>query len=187
MRVFGITPDVNRFMSVGPSEEVAATLMQTMGDRWMIIGPKADIWTSHEINWLVDAGAVVRDVPDFASYAPGEFAVRASVAALLQPTLQRVMEFLPVQFGGEPWFVLNTINIEDVLDTNKTERKVLPSGRLSPIFKRIVVQSGLIQDGAAFRVKGLGSRLYGTDSEGGIWDLVNRHGLTGLTFTEMDL
>lgn len=186
MRVFSITPDVNRYMSVGASEEVAATQMQVMGDRWMAIGPKADIWTPCEINWLVDAGTVVREAPDIASFAPGEFAVRASVADLLRPTLERVMEFLPVHFDGSPWFVLNTINIEDVMDADKTERKVLANGRPSPIFKRIALTPSLIQNGATFRVKGLGSRLYGTDTEGGLWDLVTRHGLTGLVFTPID-
>ncbi len=183
MRLYSITPDLERYLSVSETAaSAAARPAPTEAD--FMPGPKAECWHPVALEWAVDAGDVVADVPDIAHYGTGEFAVRASVTDLLRPALADCAEFLPATFDGAPWVIINVTNAQPIFDADNSQRRLRANGKPSRVFARLVLRAEAICHGRLFHRPVLVGYTFTTDQAGSLLQLVERHQLSGLRFTE---
>lgn len=182
MRLYSITPDLERYLSVCETAASAAA-RPTPTEADFMPGPKAPGWRPVALEWAIDAGDVVADVPDIAHYGAGEFAVRASVADLLRPALANCAEFLPATFDGDPWFIINVTNAQPIFDADNSQRRLRANGKPSRMFTRLVLRPEAIGEGRLFYAPGLAGYTFTTDQAGSLLQLVEQHGLSGLKFT----
>lgn len=149
--------------------------------------PKGEQWHSVGVDWLVVEGETPTKTPDVAGWGSMAFAIPESLANNFMLGLKGCCEFLPLNLNGEKWFALNLLGEQDAINEALTERN-MKNGRVNRIrrFKKLTLSKSNIMQGGLFKVKGAGLFTFCTDQKGGLYDLVNKHNLTGLKFTEVD-
>lgn len=85
-------------------------------------------------------------------------------------------------------YILNVIAHCDAIDEELTVRN-MRNGKPSRtrLFKKLVLDSSQINTPGLFRVEGVRLATFCTDEEGGFYDIVQKNGLKGLTFDEIEV
>ncbi len=152
--------------------------------------PKGDKWQSQSVEWMINPDeendGLVK--PDVAGWGATMLAVSEAVAELLKDGLKGCCEFLPINLNGETWFALHVIGKQNAIDEELTVRN-MRNGRPSRTrkFKKLVLKKTGIKTGGLFRVEDVGLTTYCTDEDGGLYDVVQKKGLSGLVFKEANL
>ena len=92
---------------------------------------KLSCWTPVELCTMEDSFTSEADLfPDIGKFNAGPFVVSERAKLLLEPLWGNSVEFLPASYKNEKWYVLNVINVMDVVDKEKSRFKIYKSGKV---------------------------------------------------------
>lgn len=188
-KIYSVSADVETFAML--QETTLELAMQSSDNELYSLNGQAKgaLWQAVAVDWLTVPGMPSLPHPDIAAWGAISLAVNAERAALLEPALGSSCELLPLNLNGVPWRAINVLARYQAIDDQLTERRCRADGRPDRIrpFKRLVLNGSAISTGGLFRIEGAGLRTYCTDQQGGFLDVVTRHNLQGLTFTEQEV
>lgn len=145
------------------------------------------------LRWIVGANTELTNkdtydhdhaIPDIAYWAPGSLVINPRATEILKPHFEAEAEFLPVTVEGEKgWTILNVTNMQDILDKANSRYHIYSDGTVGRM-KAAAFFRDKIENGKLFRVTGLTSYFYTSDSPGSFKEIVESKELTGLEFTK---
>ena len=97
------------------------------------------------------------------------------------------VELLECNLKGDKWFAFNVIGFDDALSEEHSIRNI-KNGKPSGIrkFKRVVFDKSAIESHELFRVREAGLRYHTTDDTNSLYSIVQKHGIKGLYFYEIE-
>lgn len=99
----------------------------------------------------------------------------------LDPLLDDVCEWLPVEAGNEVYWVMHITRVLDALDREKSDVRWLAADRAESV-RRYAFRSQVVGSDTAFRLPELGSQIFFTDA---IVDRATSRSLAGATWKEL--
>ena len=123
--LFSIMPEGFKELTLPDGE----TLLQHNCLRWTG-DSKMSTWTKPELTWLKDdlSGDNDQDA-DFLKFHGATVCSKHAVD-ILTPIISGLVEFLPVYIGGEERFILNVVNVLDIMDKGKSTYKIYSDGKV---------------------------------------------------------
>lgn len=116
--------------------------------------PKLNQWKSPEVVWLEDEFTSPNDqVADLTKFMGGAIALSEKACEVLQPIVEAQAEFLPVVRGDEQWYLLNVLNVQDLMDKALSKFKIYEDGHIGPC-THAYIQEPDDTDNLIFLVKG---------------------------------
>ncbi len=135
---------------------------------------KINTWATLELVWLNDDLSQDSDVDaDFIKFS-GAMVVSARAFEGLSQHLGGQVEFLPVVIAGETRYILNVLNVLDIMDKEKSIYKIYSDGKVGACEHAYINEPDEGQ--VIYKVKGFLGRTFSGDS---FVELVNDLGLTG--------
>lgn len=183
MRLFSVSADISHYLTLCETDQ-SISLRMPSSEADFLRGSKEDGWQAVDMTWAIAPGDIVMRSPDIAHYGLGQFAMPVSVAEQLRPHLMECVEFLPITFKGEPWFVMNVTRKESVLNETKSQRRIRKNGKPSQRWEKIVLMPESIKDGRVFYDPAIPILTLTTDKPDSLYSLVQVNNLTGLVFEE---
>lgn len=90
-------------------------------------------WKSPEVVWVEDEFTSPNDqVADLTKFMGGAIALSEKACEVLQPIVGAQAEFLPVVRGDEQWYLLNVLNVRDLMDKARSKFKIYEDGHIGP-------------------------------------------------------
>ena len=187
-KIYTVSVDPDKYLLL--QETVFEQSMQLTEDDLLLFDgkEKSSFWRTLGVDWLIDPEDVNLEKPDVAGLGASVLCVSARTADVLSEGLKDGCEFLPLNLNGKPWFALNIVGSEDAINEEQTEWN-MRRGKINRVrrFNRLVLDKSKIKNGGIFRVSRAGLFTFTTDGEGSLYDMVQKHKLTGLEFEEVDV
>lgn len=123
--LFSIMPEGFKELTLPDGE----TLLQHNCLRWTGES-KMSTWTAPELVWLEDdlSGDNDQDA-DFLKFHGATVCSKHAVD-ILAPIISGLVEFLPVYIGREERFILNVVNVLDIMDKGRSTYKIYSDGKV---------------------------------------------------------
>ncbi len=119
------------------SEDEDIYTMRWIGDS------KAKNWQAPELCVLEDEFTSFNDeIADIASFKAGSFVFSKKAFDVLNPLFDGLVEFLPAKYEGDTWYILNVINVLDIVDREKSRHKIYKSGKVGFITHAFLKEVG---------------------------------------------
>jgi hypothetical protein len=136
--------------------------------------PCAVAWPSHISGAFANGRAGA-----FAYLTAGALVCQEHAQDVLRLTLGKDAEWLPLRVGRDTMLVLNPLPVVDVLDRERSDLVMFSTGRVLEVQRYVFRRATKLP--LLFRVPEVPLNLLATDM---FRELVERHGLDGLTFKE---
>jgi hypothetical protein len=95
--------------------------------------PKLQNWKKPQLAWVDDEFSSSDDqVGDFTKFMGGALALSERAKAVLEPVIGNQAEFLPASGEGRQWYLVNVINVQNVLDVERSKFKTYEDGHVGP-------------------------------------------------------
>lgn len=194
MKIFRVEPDVERYKGLVDNEPVSISKERFDQLSFSNGQSKIDSWKNLSLRWIIGENTelINKDtydqdhaIPDIAYWTPGCLILSPNATEIIKPSFIDEAEFLPVGVEGEKdWTILNVLNMQDVLDKANCRYHIHSDGTVGRRIKAIALFKDKITNSKLFRISGLTSYYYTSDSPGSFKKIVESKGLTGLKFTE---
>jgi len=179
---YGVFADVTNYAML--QESTLELLMQIDEPVGFYGEPLANIWKSMQVTWFHNPDEKEKPRPDIAALGATAFAASAETCEKFRSSIEKYVEFLPLNLDGELWYVIHVLAREDIFNEQESQRKIRDDGTPSRIWKKLVLDADRVSEGVLFRVKGLSLGIYSTNRPESFKSVVNRLGLTGLKYQE---
>jgi len=137
---------------------------------------KLDQWKSPNVVWVEDEFTSPKDeVGDFTKFSGGAIALSEKAYQVLKPISGTQAEFLPVNKGDEQWYLLNVLNVQNLMDTARSKFKIYEDGRIGPCTHAYINPPDSNNVGI-FLVKGYFPNIFISSN---VKDEIEKAGLTG--------
>ncbi|WDE04870.1 hypothetical protein SG34_026765 [Thalassomonas viridans] len=186
-KIYTVSVDPDKYLLL--QETVFEQSLQLTEDELLLFDgkEKGERWRTLGVEWLMTPEDAALKKPDIAGLGSSTLCVSAHTAELLGEGLKNACEFLPLNLNGETWFALNILGVEDAIDESQTQWN-MRNGKVSRVrrFNRLVLNKQAIERPGLFRVNRAGLFTFTTDGKGSLYDIAQKHHLTGLVFSEVD-
>ena len=123
--LFSVKPEGFKEFDIKSSDDDHIYTMRWTGDS------KVEGWRELELSVLEDDFSSPNDtLADIASFKGGSYALSQRAKDVLTPVIGECVEFLPALYDGEPWYILNVVNVLDIVDKEKSRHKIYKSGKV---------------------------------------------------------
>lgn len=146
--------------------------------RWTGVS-KISTWDTPKLEWLEDEFTSESDVDaDFVKFS-GSVIVTSTVLEVIKPFLREQVEFLPVLIGDETRFIVNVLNVLDVMDKEKSRYKIYSDGKVGMCEHAFINEPSTTN--LIYKVNGFLGRTFVNDM---FVDMVNKNEFSGLLIRE---
>ncbi len=140
---------------------------------------KLEFWSHPELVWLNDDFSVSSDSDaDFIKFS-GAIVISSLACQNLQPYLKEQVEFLPVIVDGESRYILNVLNVLDIMNRERSIFKIYSDGKTGRCEHAFINEPS--EDHFIYKVAGFPGRTFISNS---FVALVREFGLTGTLIRE---
>ncbi len=140
---------------------------------------KLESWSTPELVWVNDDFSESSDNDaDFIKFS-GAIVISSHACQKLQPFLKDQVEFLPVIVDGETRYILNILNVLDILDRERSIFKIYSDGKIGGCEHAFINEPS--EDHFIYKVAGFLGRIFISNS---FVALVREFGLTGALIRE---
>lgn len=123
---------------------------------------KLDNWSNPELVWLQDDFSQPTDKDGDFLKMSGAVVLSQKAKQVLGNKLKDYVEFLPVTVDGETRYILNVVNVIDVLDREKSIYKIYSDGKVGMCEHGYLKEP--LDNQLIFKVAGFLGRVFITDS-----------------------
>lgn len=137
---------------------------------------KLNQWKSPEVVWVEDEFTSPNDqVADLTKFMGGAIALSENAYQVLQPIIGAQAEFLPITRDSEQWYLLNVLNVQDLMDKSRSKYKIYEDGHVGPC-THAYINDPRQTDASIFLVKGYFPNIF---INANIKTEIEKAGLTG--------
>lgn len=136
---------------------------------------KLNQWKSPNVVWVEDEFTSSQDQEgDFTKFSGGDIALSEKAYNVLKPAISTQAEFLPVQSENKRWYLLNVLNMQNLMDTSRSKFKIYEDGHIGPCTHAYINNPN--DNSGIFLVKGYLPNIF---IDEGIKGAIEKAGLTG--------
>lgn len=94
---------------------------------------KLQNWKKPELVWVDDEfSSSDAQIGDFTKFMGGAIALSERAKAVLEPVIGNQVELLPASGEGWQWYLLNVLNVQSVMDVERSKFKIYEDGHVGP-------------------------------------------------------
>ncbi|PUA27287.1 MAG: hypothetical protein B0W54_11840 [Cellvibrio sp. 79] len=137
---------------------------------------KLNQWKSPNVVWVEDEFTSSQyQEGDFTKFSGGAIALSEKAYNVLKPVMGTQAEFLPVQNENKQWYLLNVLNVQNLMDTSRSKFKIYEDGHIGPCTHAYINPPDSSNIGI-FLVKGYFPNIFIISN---VKDEIEKAGLTG--------